>query len=239
MTAQLFTRELIQAVSDWQRGGNHRQKVKRGQRLKAIATALPDHFRICTVPCFRQEAHKKDRVWQLLADNNLPETIASWTTDIDVAKTLKGGVPPADLRGVIFKLTPPEKSVIVNLSVLYANPAFQVAVETHKASIDGYHNGVGRWGGSQREVVLDLGNLDQASIYSYGGFSDNRETLVKLLVQREPLPEDYAEFDDLAKKAGIIPGEWWLTESGTKAVLTRMQPRIKEIKQKKADATKL
>ena len=93
MTNEIFTRDLIQAVSDWQRGGSHDQKVKRGERLKTAAALLPEHFRTCAATCFRQEAHEKDRVWQLLADNHLPETIASWTTNIAIAKAFKGGVP--------------------------------------------------------------------------------------------------------------------------------------------------
>ncbi len=240
MTTEIFTRDLVQAVSDWQRGGSHHQKVKRGQRLKAEAALLRDHFRACTTTCFRQEAHEKDRVWQLLADNHLPETIASWTTDIAIAKTFKGGVPPAGLQGVIFKITPPKNSVVLNLAALHADPAFQAAVETHKTSIDGYYDGLGRWGDSQREVVLQLGNLDQASVHSYGGFSSNRETLVELHLQRKPSPEDLAEFDELAKKAGITSGgEWWLSEAGTQAVLVRMQPHITRLKQKKAEEAKL
>ncbi|MBN9048958.1 MAG: hypothetical protein J0H78_05810 [Rhizobiales bacterium] len=237
MTTEIFTRDLIQAVSDWQRGGSHDQKVKRGERLKTAAALLPKYFRTCAATCFRQEAHKNDRVWQLLADNHLPETIASWTTDIAIAKAFKGGVPPAGLQGIIFKIMPPKGSVVLNLTALHADPAFQAAVETHKASIDGYHDGLGRWGDSQREVALELGNLDQASVHSYGGFSGNRETLVELHLQRKPSPEELAEFEELAKKAGITPGgEWWLSESGTQAILTRMQPHITRLKQKKAGA---
>ena len=33
MITEIFTRDLVQAVSDWQRGGSHDQKVKRGERL--------------------------------------------------------------------------------------------------------------------------------------------------------------------------------------------------------------
>ena len=236
MVADPFTCELVQAVFDWQRGGSHDQKVKRGECLKAAAATLPEAFRVCTGSCFRQEAHEKDRVWQLLADNHLPETIASWTTDIGVAKAFKGGVPPPGLHGVIFKITPPKNSVVLNLTALNANPAFQAVVETHKANIAGYRDGLGRWQDSQREVVLELGNLAQASVYSYGGFSSDRETLVELRLGRKPTPEDLAEFDELAKKAGITAGgEWWLSESGTQAVLNRMQPHIARLKQKKAD----
>jgi hypothetical protein len=56
MISEIFPLELVQAVSDWQRGGSHNQKVKRGQRLKAVTAELPEAFRLCTDPCFRQEA---------------------------------------------------------------------------------------------------------------------------------------------------------------------------------------
>jgi hypothetical protein len=45
MTTEIFTRDLVLAVSDWQRGSRHDPKVKRGQRLKAVAALLIDHFR--------------------------------------------------------------------------------------------------------------------------------------------------------------------------------------------------
>jgi hypothetical protein len=233
MTEEIFTRDLIQAVNDWQRGGRHDQKVRRGQCLKGRAAALPDRFRACDAACFRQEAHEKDRVWQLLADNQLPETIAAWTTDLDVAKNIKGGVPPPGSQGVIFRITPPAGSVVLNLVALYADPDFRAAVEIHKSAIEGYHDGIGRWGDSQREIILELGSLDQASIYSYGGFSSNREPLLALYLQRQPTPEDLAEFDRLSAKAGGGPGEWWLSEGGTQAVLKRMESDLNRLRDKK------
>ena len=52
-------------------------------------------------------------------------------------------------------------------------------------------------------------------------------------------PEDLAEFDKRAKKAGAIASdESWLRESGTQGVLARMQPHIARLKQKKADEAK-
>jgi hypothetical protein len=124
--------------------------------------------------------------------------------------------------------------VVLNLTALFADRDFRTAVETHKLTIDGYHDGIGRWHDSQHEVVLELGNLHQASIYSYGGFSSNREMLAELHLQRKPTSEDLAEFDRLAQKAGISPGEWWLSETGTRAVLARMQPHINQLREKKA-----
>ena len=109
-----FDLKFLQAVNDWQRGGDHKQKVRRGGGLlKALALNIDGRFRTCPVPCFRQEAHDKRRLWQLLADDILDETIAAWTTDLQSSKDLKGGVPPPDLQGVIFEITPPKESVAI------------------------------------------------------------------------------------------------------------------------------
>ena len=101
-----FSLELLQAINDWQSGGDHKQKVRRGAALKAVARDLPAEFRTPPSVCYRQEAHEKDRVWKLLAENKLPETIASWTSSFDVARDFKGGVPPEPLKGVIFRFAP-------------------------------------------------------------------------------------------------------------------------------------
>jgi hypothetical protein len=42
-------------------------------------------------------------------------------------------MPPPGLQGVIFKITPPKDSVVLNLTILHGDPAFQAAVETHEA----------------------------------------------------------------------------------------------------------
>jgi hypothetical protein len=233
VTQERFTRDLIQAVNDWQRGGDHRQKVQRGVRLKECAAALPASLRECDVACFRQEAHQKDRTWQLLADNCLPETIAAWTTDVQVAKTLKGGVPPLGLQGVIFKLIPPRGSVVLNIAELYKNPDFLNVVERHRPNIVGFHDGIGRWGGSQSEVVLELDNPKSAEVFSYGGFSPNREVLAELWLQRKPTSEDLANFDALSAEAGAVPGPWWLSQAGTQAVLRRIEPHLERLREKK------
>lgn len=136
---------IVASVNDWQRGGDHKQKVRRGQRLKECAATVLPAFRTCGALCFRQEAHEKDRVWKLLADNRLPETIAAWTTDLDAAKNFKGGVPPPGLQGVIFSLVPPPGTVLLNFAALFADAKFLAAVKAHQAEIAGFHDGIGRW----------------------------------------------------------------------------------------------
>jgi hypothetical protein len=198
-----FTRELMQAVNDWQRGGGHDQKVRRGRRLKECAALLPTQFRICGEVCFRQEAHEKDRIWQLLADRRLPETIAAWTMDLDVAKTFKGGVPPPGLQGVIFSLVPPAGSVVLNLVTLYADPAFRAAVEAHKADLIGLADGIGRWDISQIAVILVLARKLHLQVLEWLFFPDTGRKISEYL----PIASGLIAADSAAHRIALNQSE--------------------------------
>lgn len=222
-----FTLELLQAINDWQRGGDLKQKLKRGKKLKKHAESLPGRFRTCSEICYRQEAHEKDRIWKLLAKKSLPETIASWTTKLCIAQHFKGGVPPKGLQGVIFCLTPPPESVVINLIEVYRDSDFRSAIDLHKLNIDSFSDGIGRYGDTQHEIVLELHNLEPATIHCYGGYASNRKTLAKKLFRHKPSAEGLAVFDELCRQANIPEsGAWWLSEEGTKNVLARMAPQI-------------
>lgn len=226
-----FTLELLQAINDWQCGGDHKQKVRRGDKLKQLAATLPAQFRTCSEICYRQEAHEKDRTWQLLADENLPETIAAWTTDLSIAREFKNGVPPDGLRGVIFSLTPPSESIVINLIEVYSDSDFRSAVNEHKPRIIDFDGGIGRYGDTQREIVLELHKLGPEKIHCFGGFASNRETLAEQLLGHKPNAEGLAFFDQICSQANIPEtGAWWLSEKGTKNVLGRMASHIERLK---------
>lgn len=230
-----YDKDFIQAVNDWQRGGDHRQKLRRGTRLKELCIDISPGLKECGEVCFRQEAHETDRVWQLLADNCLPESIAAWTIDIGVAKDIKGGVPPAGLQGVIFSIEPAPEAVILNLVSLYADPDFGGAVEELKSQIDGFEKGIGRWAGSQKEVVLELANLDAAAVYCYGGYIGTHEQLADVARSLGVIPEELTDMDRRLTDARIQPGDpWWLSDETTKDVLRRMQPHIERLRERKA-----
>ncbi|MBF0247965.1 MAG: hypothetical protein HQL36_07830 [Alphaproteobacteria bacterium] len=230
-----FTLELLQAINDWQRGGDHKQKLKRGGKLKKLAAALPKKYRTCSEICYRQEAHEKDRIWQLLADESLPETIAAWTTDLSIARDFKNGVPPDGLRGVIFSLAPPSKSVVINLIKIYGDPGFESAIEQHKGGIVGFGDGIGRYGVTQREIVLELHKLGPETIHCYGGYASDRETLAQQFFGHKPNAEGLAFFDQICRQANIPKsGAWWLSEEGTKNVLDRMAPHIERLRRLKS-----
>lgn len=230
-----FTLELLQVINDWQCGGDHKQKVKRGNKLKQLAAELPDRFRTCSEICYRQEAHEKDRIWRLLADSSLPETIAAWTIDLSVARDFKNGVPPDGLRGVIFRLTPPSECIVINLVEIYKDPAFAAAIEQHKSEITRFGDGIGRYHDTQREVVLEVRKLGPEAIYCYGGYASDRATLAEQFFGHRPNAEGLAHFDELCRLANIPEsGAWWLSQDGTKNLLARMQPEIERLRQLKS-----
>jgi hypothetical protein len=214
-----FSLELLQAINDWQSGGDHKQKIRRGEALKAAARDLPAEFRRPPSVCYRQEAQEKDRVWQLLAENKLPETIAAWTSSLDVARDIKGGIPPAPLKGVIFRFAPQHEQVIVNLEALYAEPTFREAIKAHKIGIKRYWNGIGKYQNQQREVVLELGSLDTATVHIYGGYSGTLDQLIGAFVEVHGVAPNAEQVKELTEK---VAKPYWLSAAGTRAVLERV-----------------
>ncbi len=222
-----FPLPLLQAVSDWQRSSTKRC----AQALKDISQGLPDEFRTCPLVCYRQLALPKGGVWDLIGEDRLPEKVSSWTLDIEIAKAFKGGVPPEGqgFQGTILYLYPPPGSVIINLSKLYRTPEFINAMEQNKGSITGYHDGSGRYGNSQSEVVLEIDAVTPEDIYSLGGHSSSLQELVAQaadLVYRRPATD--VERQNLlltATQAGVAAGPSWLNMDATRRVLARTKPQ--------------
>jgi hypothetical protein len=132
----MFSIEFLQAVNDWQRGGDRDQVRRRCKRLAVLARDIDARFRQCDLACFRQVALEKGPLWNLLAEEDLPEKISSWTLDSAVVKTFKGGVPPEGWQGVIFALRPAPENVVLNLDRPYPRSRRQrgFSVERHSKS---------------------------------------------------------------------------------------------------------
>jgi len=123
----MFTKELIQAISNWQQGGDTKLKQSREATLKAEAEKLPKEFRQ-PANCFRKIALNGRSLMYLGTHIQLSEMISSWTLDVEVAKKFKRGVPSGPWQGVIFSTTPAPSEVILNLPSLFANDDFCTAV---------------------------------------------------------------------------------------------------------------
>jgi hypothetical protein len=221
----IYTIELIQAVSDWQRGGDSKQKAKRGLALKKEASKLPERFRHTADRCYRQIALSGNHLRRMGNEYCLTETISSWTKDESVAKDFKGGVPPSgEYQGVIFTVLPPEGSIILDLTALFADERFLEEVEKQKSLINRYHDGIGQFGNRQKEVVIEIKTVPLDALYGWGGYSSPEHRLAKLFFSTFPNEAQLEWFRKLMDFSGIRSGAYWLT---TKDAVDRVNEKLK------------
>ena len=234
MTAQrfTFTLDFLQAINDWQISSY--KKNEKGAALARLGKGLPLEFRSCPLVCFRQIALEKDTLWQLADELHLPETISAWTTSLCVARKIKGGVPAnQEYQGVIFAISPPKGSVVLNLQRLYRCSEFCAAIETHKHQISRFGDGIGLRGDSQSEVVIKVDRIALSDLCELGGFSSGRADLSKLYFGHDPSSDELAEFDRLLALAKIELGAEWIGGDSKERVLSKIRlkmPSLRSIK---------
>jgi len=231
----MFSLSLLQSINDWQIGGSPSVKGKRGKILQKEFSQLPDEYRICYFSCFRKIDLEKGILWKLADDLLLPETISAWTIETSIAQKFKGGVPASGIQAIIFTLQPTDAiCVVANLSKIYRDQEFLNAVEKNKNNIKNFELGIGRWGNSQAEVVMEVKNITIDNIYEMGGFSSSREKLVKELYGSNPTKLHYADFDFLVGVNSIDIGGGWVSGAAKDKVLKKIKdqmPALRTIKQ--------
>ncbi len=226
-----FPATLLHAVDRWQKGGDHAAKVKRGQRLKQEVLALNDaNLRWCPEVVYRRLALPQRFVWSFITTGALPETISAWSLDPDVAKGVKGGVPPEwqDGKrwvGVILEHKPKPEEVVVNLEALWVDLKYQRSLV--EAGPEKYSEGIHKYENSQREVVLDLARVSLKQIWSWGGYSSSIEGLTEQVLRLKPTPEQIDWFRKMIEENDIQIGAWWTTSSGARNVTLRVIEQAK------------
>ncbi|MDO8358109.1 MAG: hypothetical protein Q7U76_17160 [Nitrospirota bacterium] len=218
-----FTIELLQAISDWQRGGDVTQKKRRGLALKSATRELPASFKSAG-RCFRQIALDDSAVWRVGTQLQLSETISAWTDRIEIAKDIKGGVPPVGYQGVIFVFDPAPCQVIVNLAALYRDEGFRSYMNKNESSISGYWDGAGGYGDSQSEVVIEAEFLPLDSVHAWGGYAGPELQLAHMYYGHTPSEIELQNFRELMTKAGHSCGPYWLS---TPEAVSRVAEKLK------------
>jgi len=226
----MFSLELLKAINEWQRGGGRKQRARRGEYLKRLSKDLDPEFRQTRLCCFRQMALDVKYLWKLGDELQLAEAISSWTLATDMAKDFKGGVPPEGWQGVIFEVVPKASEVIVNLDALYRDRCFLKACEEARAKIPDFQEGIGRYGGSQREVVLEINSLPVEAVYALGGYSSSREQTACLFFGREPSKEEFAVFGALLAASGRELGPTWVAGKAKSRVIASMLRTVEALK---------
>jgi hypothetical protein len=224
--SDIFPTTLLHAIDRWQKGGDHAAKMKRGQRIKQEVLGLNDvNFRWCPEVVYRRVALPQSFIWTFITSGVLPETISAWTLDPDVAKGLKGGVPPEwrdgkRWRGVILEHKPKAEEVVVNLDALWMDIKYQRSLR--EAGADKYAEGIRRYENSQREVVLDLARVSLKQIWSWGGYSSSIEELTEMFLGAKPTPEQIDWVRKMIEENDIQVGARWISSSGARNVTLRV-----------------
>lgn len=175
-----FDLKLLQAINDWQIKSN----TKRGEKLKGLTVNLPSIFKVCNDVCFRKIELKKDGIFSIVGKERLKEKISSWTTSIEVAKSFKEGVSISeDERSLIIHYSPKAFNVILNLEEVYRSECFHEAVAYYKNSIKSIKRGIENYGNSQKEVILEIDEVDRSSIYMVGGVSFAYDVAISSVLQ--------------------------------------------------------
>ncbi len=230
-----FSQSLIQAISDWQRGGSPNQKKARAEELENQAQSLPLEFRSSALTCFRQIALKKDSLCDLAETLELPESISAWTISPEAARQIKGGVPPEqEYQGVIFVIPPPDGSVIVNLDRLFRDDGFCKRVEQVKGKIERFGDGMGRYGNDQMEVVIKINKISLSDVFELGGYSSNQKELAMRYFGQLPTEENTEAFDRLMAQAKRELGATWLGGDAKERVIKSIRnisPKLRTIRQ--------
>lgn len=227
----MFSIELLQAISNWQKGGDLKQKTKRGLALKEVSNDLPAQYKMVDSTCYRQISLEKSSLWYIGKEYHLNETISSWTTSFEVSKEFKGGVPPIGYQGVIFKIEPEmiDQSVI-NLEILFKCEKFQEFLNSNISRIHDYHNGIGRYANSQKEIVIEVEKLPLESLIAWGGYTSSMKELADMYFNHEVNIMEEKEFQVLMEKAGIQCGGCWLTTSdAVKRISERLMYHTKNL----------
>ena len=227
----VFPATLLHAIDRWQKGGDHAAKVKRGERLKQEVLVLNDaSLRWCPENVYRRLALPQKYIWTFITTGALPETLSAWTLDPDVAKGLKGGVPPEWLDGkrwlgVILEHKPKPEEIIVNLDALWVDFRYQRSLK--ESAPEKYAAGIRRYENSQREVVLDLARVSLKQIWSWGGYSSTLEDLTEMFLGAKPNLQQIDWVRRMIDEHEIQIGARWTTSSGARNVTLRVIERAK------------
>ena len=174
-----YTLDFIQTVNDWQAYGMRERKNEIAQKLRSFS--IDDHLKKCDKPCYRItdfRNHVKERsIFDAFLNQRILFGVTSWTTDYKVAQNFyKEGIPLYPYEGInyIIKITNCS-NIILNIESLYSDTAFIKACEKHKKNIKEYSKGIGRFGNTQKEVILDIESVSVDNIYAFWGTSSSKE----------------------------------------------------------------
>ncbi|WP_291401926.1 hypothetical protein [Daejeonella sp.] len=225
---ELFNREFLTTLSDWQKGWGEDQNIRRqlADKLVGACENLPAEFKVCKQECFRKRFIVGGEIVPIIINDDFFEGIASWTLNIDCAKTFKKLLKQNTKFAMIFKQRPKKGDVIVNICELWKNESFIKSVDELNKKDPQIAYPLLNFRDYQSEVILRT-NLKGSEIEHIVGVSSSFDEICDMgnipQEEREELSKRYA------KDPNGIPISFptYATSEGTKEAVKNT---IKDIK---------
>lgn len=229
----MFTKELIQSVSDWQRGEGS-SKADLAQALKLEALKLPPEFRSTTGKCYRRIDVDPEHLMMIGTQLKLPETISSWTKSYQVACNHKDGPPRAGYQALIFEIES-TGDVILDLDKLFSDKSFRRKIHEIQGQIKGYREGIKLYANIEKEVVIERAEVSFDSLHACGGYSKDKSQYAKMLYGPNPTEAQLKQFDQALVKGKLKTGPQWLND---REVVDRLSKKLRDNAAKLSNPTK-
>ncbi|WP_452233058.1 hypothetical protein [Lacinutrix sp. MEBiC02595] len=186
----IFTRELLIAISDWQRGWSEVQERRRllADELVIQCEKLPKEFKQVNGSCYRKRFINSKELIPILIDDDFFEGIASWTESLDYAKGFKARIRNEEKFVTVFKHRPLPQEVVVNIVALWKDEQFKKAAEEFRIEDETASKPLFHFKDDQSEIILKS-TLKGTEIEDIKGVSSSFE----VLCDKANIPEEKRE----------------------------------------------
>jgi hypothetical protein len=223
-----FDDRLLGAIGAWQKGWREDQDLREefAKELRDATEALPLHFKTANgQACYRKRFLHKGELERIIMADWRDEGVVSWTLDRAVADIFRGKFKLGAVTGAIFRRTPPDEEVIVNIPALWQDPEFVQSVESYRDRGGEHADALIHFRGlhDQSEIVLTA-PLRASEIVALTGSSSPFDDLCDML----SLPQEGRDelFRELTKQGIVLNEPRYVNEEQTQRIIGRTQDRI-------------
>jgi len=202
--------DFIIQINQWQIGQNKSKMQVIGKAIDEFTKTYAPHLRKGSLNCFRRVALPKNLVWSFGCTHLLKERYSSWTYSINIAENFKDGVPPKGYTGVIYHINPNDYEVVLDFTTLYNDETFLQSCKKYETQIKDYSRGIGYFGHRELELIVYVPHLKTTDIFALGGYSHNKEDILKFIYGPEPTKSQRDFVDYRIHVTGATFGPYWL-----------------------------
>jgi hypothetical protein len=226
-----FDDRLLGAIGAWQKGWREDQDLREelATELRDAVVGLPPQFQTANgQACYRKRFLHKGELERIILADWRDEGMVSWTLNRSFADTFRGKFKPEAVTGAIFRRTPQDDEVIVNIPELWAEPEFVRSAESYRAKGGLHAEALFHFRGprDQSEIVLTA-PLRASEIIALTGSSSPFDDLCDML----SLPQEGRDelFRELTAQGVVINAPRYVNEEQTQRIIARTQDRVRAL----------